>query len=170
MKATQELHDLGQSLWLDNITRTMLDDGTLEGYINDLSVTGLTSNPTIFEKAVTAGDTYNEQMDELRSKGLDAEPLFFEMAITDLQRAADLFRAEHDRTDGLLRFEIRATAFCHQMVRSIVGTLVDVGRGRRRAGDVAEILAARSRTAAGSPAPPQGLCLWEVGYPDPVAP
>ena len=77
---------------------------------------------------------------------------------------------DHDRSDGLLRFEIRATAFCHQMVRSIVGTLVDVGRGRRHAGDVAAILAARSRTAAGSPAPPQGLCLWEVGYPEPVAP
>ena len=72
---------------------------------------------------------------------------------------------EHDRTDGLLRFEIRGTAFCHQMVRSIVGTLVDVGRGRRRAGDVAAILAARAREAAASPAPPHGLCLWEVGYP-----
>ena len=101
MKATQELHDLGQSLWLDNITRTMLDDGTLEGYINDLSVTGLTSNPTIFEKAVTAGDAYNKQMDELREQGLDPEPLFFEMAIADLQRAADLFKAEHERTDGV---------------------------------------------------------------------
>lgn len=73
---------------------------------------------------------------------------------------------EHDRTDGLLRFEIRATAFCHQMVRSIVGTLVDVGRGRKHAGDVAGILAARSRQVASAPAPPQGLCLWEVGYPD----
>ena len=71
----------------------------------------------------------------------------------------------HDRTDGLLRFEIRGTAFCHQMVRSIVGTLVDVGRGRRHAGDVAAILAAKSRDAASAPAPPHGLCLWEVGYP-----
>ncbi|MFT3852423.1 MAG: tRNA pseudouridine(38-40) synthase TruA [Ilumatobacteraceae bacterium] len=76
---------------------------------------------------------------------------------------------EHDRTDGLLRFEIRGTAFCHQMVRSIVGTLVDVGRGRRRAGDVARIIAARTRTAASPPAPPHGLCLWEVGYPDDLA-
>ena len=71
----------------------------------------------------------------------------------------------HDRTGGLLRFEVRGTAFCHQMVRSIVGTLVDVGRGRRHAGDVAAILAARTRDAAPPPAPPQGLCLWEVGYP-----
>ena len=75
-------------------------------------------------------------------------------------------RVDHDRTDGLLRFEIRGTAFCHQMVRSIVGTLVDVGRGRRLAGEVSSILAARSRAAASSPAPPHGLCLWEVGYPD----
>jgi transaldolase len=101
MKPTQELHDLGQSLWLDNITRTMLDEGTLKGYIDELSVTGLTSNPTIFEKAVTAGDTYNAQMDELREQGLDPEPLFFELAITDLQRAADLFKAEHEKTDGV---------------------------------------------------------------------
>ncbi len=79
--------------------------------------------------------------------------------------AASWRHVPDDRTDGLLRFEIRGTAFCHQMVRSIVGTLVDVGRGRRRAGDVAEILAARSRQAASSPAPPHGLCLWEVGYP-----
>lgn len=101
MNPTQELHDLGQSLWLDNITRTMLDDGTLKRYIDELSVTGMTSNPTIFEKAVTAGDSYNAQMDELREKGLDPEPLFFEMAITDLQRAADLFKAEHEKTDGV---------------------------------------------------------------------
>ena len=76
----------------------------------------------------------------------------------------------HERSAGLMRFEIRGTAFCHQMVRSIVGTLVDVGRGRRRADDVAGILPARSRDAAAPPAPPHGLCLWEVGYPDPVAP
>jgi len=109
MKPTQELHDLSQSLWLDNITRPMLDDGTLEGYINDLSVTGLTSNPTIFEKAVTAGDAYNAQMDELREQGLDPEPLFFELAIADLRRAADLFKAEHERTagvDGFVSLEV----------------------------------------------------------------
>ncbi len=69
-----------------------------------------------------------------------------------------------ERTDGLLRFEIRGSAFCHQMVRSIVATLVDVGRGRRRAGDVRAVLLARSRQAASPPAPPHALCLWEVGY------
>jgi tRNA pseudouridine38-40 synthase len=70
----------------------------------------------------------------------------------------------HDLGDGVLRFDIRANAFCHQMVRSLVGTLVDVGLGRRRAGEVRGILAARDRQAAGQVAPPEGLCLWEVGY------
>ncbi len=70
----------------------------------------------------------------------------------------------HDQGDGLLRFDIEATAFCHQMVRSIVGTMVDVGRGRRRAGEVKGILAARDRSAAGEPAPPHGLCLEQVVY------
>jgi tRNA pseudouridine38-40 synthase len=72
----------------------------------------------------------------------------------------------HDDGDGRLRFEIRANAFCHQMVRSLVGLLVDVGRGRRRAGDVLGIVRARDRGAVGTLAPPVGLCLWAVGYPD----
>ena len=101
MKATQKLHDLGQSLWLDNITRGILDDGTLKGYIDDLSVTGLTSNPTIFDKAITEGEDYNEQVAELREKGLEGEDIFFEVAITDLRRAADLFKPIHDETDGV---------------------------------------------------------------------
>ena len=71
----------------------------------------------------------------------------------------------HDLGDGCLRFDVRATAFCHQMVRAMVGTLVDVGRGRRRAGEVLSMLRARSRAVTGVVAPPQGLCLWEVGYP-----
>jgi transaldolase len=101
MKPTQQLHDLGQSLWQDNITRDMLDDGTLENYVRDLSVTGLTSNPTIFDKAISGGHAYDEQISELREKGLDPEPLFFELAITDLRRAADLFKDVHARTDGV---------------------------------------------------------------------
>src|SRR5262245_27419675 len=101
MKATQELHDLGQSLWLDNITRTILDDGTLKGYIDDLSVTGLTSNPTIFDKAISGGDTYDEQIGQLREKGLEGEDIFFELALTDLLRAAELFKPIHDATDGV---------------------------------------------------------------------
>jgi len=109
MKPTQELHELGQSLWLDNITRTMLDDGTLEGYIDDLSVTGLTSNPTIFDKAISGGDAYDQQITDLRENGLDGEDLFFELALTDLLRAAKLFEPEHERTermDGYVSLEV----------------------------------------------------------------
>jgi transaldolase len=99
VKPTEALHQLGQSLWLDNITRTMLDDGTLEGYISDFSVTGLTSNPTIFDKAISGGDAYDEQIAELRSSGTEGEQLFFELALTDLKRAAKLFEPEYERTD-----------------------------------------------------------------------
>jgi transaldolase len=101
MKPTQQLHDLGQSLWLDNITRTMLDDGTLKSYVDEYSVTGLTSNPTIFDKAISAGDAYDEQISQLRERGLDGEELFFELALADLLRAATLFEPEHKRTDRM---------------------------------------------------------------------
>ena len=101
MKPTQELHELGQSLWVDNITRTMLDEGTLEGYIEELSVTGLTSNPTIFDKAIDAGNAYDEQVAELADRGLEGEDLFFELALTDLRRAAELFRPVYERTAGV---------------------------------------------------------------------
>ncbi len=108
MKPTQELHDLGQSLWVDNITRTMLDDGTLAGYIDELSVTGLTSNPTIFDKAIGGGTTYDGQIGELSAQGLEGEELFFELALTDLRRAAELFRPVHERTtiDGRVSLEV----------------------------------------------------------------
>jgi transaldolase len=99
VKATAKLHELGQILWLDNITRTMLDDGTLAGYIEELSVTGLTSNPTIFDKAISGGDTYDEQIAELAPRGLSTEEIFFELAIADLRRATDLFSGVHERTD-----------------------------------------------------------------------
>jgi transaldolase len=108
MKPTKELHDLGQSLWVDNITRTMLDDGTLAGYIDDYSVTGLTSNPTIFDKAIGGGTAYDEQIAELSGRGLEREELFFELAITDLRRAAELFQPVHERTtiDGRVSLEV----------------------------------------------------------------
>jgi transaldolase len=99
MNPTQQLHELGQSLWLDNITRTMLDDGTLERYISELSVTGLTSNPTIFDKAISGGDAYDGQITDLRAAGKDGEELFFELALTDLKRAAKLFEPVYERTD-----------------------------------------------------------------------
>jgi transaldolase len=108
MKPTQQLHDLGQSLWVDNITRTMLDDGTLAGYISDLSVTGLTSNPTIFDKAIGDGSAYDDQVAELAEQGLEGEALFFELALTDLRRAAELFSDVHQRTtiDGRVSLEV----------------------------------------------------------------
>jgi transaldolase len=101
MKPTQQLHELGQSLWIDNITRDMLDDGTIERYIDEFSVTGLTSNPTIFEHAISGGEDYDEQIAELRERGLEAEQLFFELALTDLRRAAKLFEPINERTDGV---------------------------------------------------------------------
>jgi transaldolase len=101
MRATQRLHELGQSLWLDNITREMLGDGTLQGYVNELSVTGLTSNPTIFDKAITGGDAYDEQIAELGGRGLEPEPAFFELALADLRHAAHLFEPINRATDGV---------------------------------------------------------------------
>jgi transaldolase len=101
MKPNAKLHELGQSLWLDNITRTMLDDGTLSGYVGELSVTGLTSNPTIFDKAISGGEVYDEQIAELGPGGSSPEEIFFELAIADLRRATDLFHDIHERTDGV---------------------------------------------------------------------
>ena len=101
MKPTAKLHDIGQSLWLDNITRTMLADGTLRGYIEELSVTGLTSNPTIFDKAISGGEAYDQHIIELSQNGHEPEEVFFELAIADLRDATDLFRGVHERTAGL---------------------------------------------------------------------
>jgi transaldolase len=99
MKATEALHERGQSLWLDNITRSLLDDGTIQRYISSYSVTGLTSNPSIFDKAIGSGD-YDDAIREKAGTGLSDEELFFELAIEDLRRAADLFLSIHERTDG----------------------------------------------------------------------
>ena len=101
MNATAALHRLGQSLWLDTITRTMLDDGTLARYVADLSITGLTSNPTIYNLAVKGSAAYDAAIAATSRSGLDAEGVFFELALEDLTRAADLFRPIHDRTGGL---------------------------------------------------------------------
>ncbi len=98
---TTKLHDLGQSLWIDNITRQMLDDKTLARYIGELSVTGLTSNPTIFEHAIGKGDAYDEQIASLARAGRSGEDLFFQLALRDLTRAADLFKPAHDATGGV---------------------------------------------------------------------
>lgn len=101
MKTTQQLHDLGQSLWVDNITRDMLNDGTLANYIDEYSVTGQTSNPTIFDKAIGGGSAYDDQVAELTEQGIEGEELFFELAISDLRRAAELFRPVYERTRGV---------------------------------------------------------------------
>jgi len=101
MKATQLLHDLGQSLWLDNITRDLLDSGTLRRYIDELSVTGLTSNPTIFDHAIKNSVAYDAAIRQKVKEGKAGEPLFFELALGDLTRAADLFRPIWDKTNGV---------------------------------------------------------------------
>ena len=101
MKATETLHDLGQSLWLDNITRDLLQSGTLKRYINELSVTGLTSNPTIFDHAIKNSSGYDAAIRKKVREGKSGEELFFELALEDLTRAADLFRPIWDRTRGV---------------------------------------------------------------------
>ena len=109
MKATQLLHNLGQSIWLDNITRDLLDSGTLNHYIRDFSVTGLTSNPTIFDHAIKNSSAYDVAIREKLSKGKSGEGLFFELALEDISRAATLFRPIHDQTnsvDGWVSLEV----------------------------------------------------------------
>ena len=101
MKPTQQLHDLGQSLWLDTITRDLLDNGTLKSYIDELSVTGLTSNPTIFDQAVKKSAAYDPAIHDGMARGLSGEALFFDLALDDLTRAADLFRPVHEQTKGV---------------------------------------------------------------------
>jgi transaldolase len=131
MKATQQLHDLGQSLWLDNITRTMLGDGTLARYIDELSVTGLTSNPTIFDKAISGGDAYDEQIAEVAPTVETTEDTFFELAIADLRDATDLFAPVHERTAGV-------DGFCSLEVSPLIaddtdGTIAQAARLHGRA-------------------------------------
>ena len=101
MKATQKLHDMGQSLWLDNITRGLLTSGTLRRYIQELSVTGLTSNPTIFDHAIKDSHDYDDAIGKKLKEGKSGEALFFELAVEDLRQAADLFRPIHDQTNGV---------------------------------------------------------------------
>src|SRR5499433_2144775 len=101
MKATRILHDLGQSLWLDNITRNLLRTGVLRRYIDEFSITGLTSNPTIFDHAIKNSGDYDDAIKSKLAEGKSGEKLFFELALEDLTQAADLFRPVHDRTGGV---------------------------------------------------------------------
>lgn len=98
---TKQLHDQGISLWLDNITRKMLDDGTIKQYIDELSVTGLTSNPSIFDNAITASHDYDEAIRAINNPNISDEDLFFELAVEDIQRAADLFMPVFEKSNGL---------------------------------------------------------------------
>ncbi len=100
MKATEQLHNLGQSLWLDNITRDLLDSGRLRKYIEELSITGLTSNPTIFDHAIKNSATYDAAIREGLRRGSTPEQVFFGLALEDITRTADLFRLTHERTNG----------------------------------------------------------------------
>src|SRR6266436_8524272 len=101
MKATTLLHNEGQSIWLDNITRDLLESGTLKRYIEELSVTGLTSNPTIFDHAIKNSAAYDSAITTKLKKGTSAEALFFDLALEDLTRAADLFRPIYEKTNGV---------------------------------------------------------------------
>ena len=101
MKATEWLHESGQSIWLDNITRTLLDRGTLQKYVEEFSVTGLTSNPTIFDHAIRNSAAYDAAVCEKLQSGKSGEALFFELAMEDLSRAAELFQPIHKKTNGI---------------------------------------------------------------------
>ena len=101
MRATRFLHDAGQSLWLDNISRALLESGTLKRYIDELSVTGLTSNPTIYDHSIKNGTTYDSAIADKVRRGKSEEEVFFELALEDLTRTADLFRPIHERTNGV---------------------------------------------------------------------
>jgi transaldolase len=121
VKATQKLHALGQSLWLDNITRDLLTSGTLQRYIDELSVTGLTSNPTIFDHAVAHSHSYDAEIKRLVGAGKSGEALFFELAIQDLTKAADLFAPIHQRTagvDGFVSLEV-SPLLAHDTERTV---------------------------------------------------
>jgi transaldolase len=132
MKPTQKLHDLGQSLWLDNISRGMLTSGTLRRYIDELSVTGLTSNPTIFDHAIAKSADYDETIRRKVAQGHSGEKLFFELALEDLTQAADLFRPIHERTagvDGWVSLEVSPLlAHDTQKTTAVAKALHDQGR------------------------------------------
>ncbi len=132
MKPTHAMHDLGQSLWLDNITRDLLDDGTLRRYVDDWSVTGLTSNPTIFEQALKNSRAYDASIATRVARGERGEALFFALAIEDLARAADVFAPVHQRTAGvdgyvslevspLLAYDTKATIDAARALHALAG-------------------------------------------------
>lgn len=127
MKATATLHNQGQSLWLDNITRDLLDKGTLAGYIAEQSATGLTSNPTIFHHAIKNSTAYEDAIRQKASEGKSGESLFFELALEDLMRAADLFLPIWARThgvDGWVSLEV-SPLLAHDTASTLGGGICD---------------------------------------------
>src|SRR6185437_9955201 len=133
IKPTQQLHDVGQSLWLDNITRGLLTSGTLRGYIDKLSITGLTSNPSIFDHAIKNSNFYDDAIRQKMKEGKSGEALFFELALEDLRQAADLFRPLYDRTngtDGWVSMEV-SPLFAHDTAQTITQTKQLAARGER---------------------------------------
>ncbi len=133
MKATQRLHNIGQSLWLDNITRELLNSGTLKRYINDLSVTGLTSNPSIFHNAVKNSNSYDSQIHQKVIEGKSGEELFFDIALEDIMHAADIFRPIYDKTngvDGYVSLEV-SPLLAHDMASTLTAAKELHARARR---------------------------------------
>jgi transaldolase len=154
MKPTQQLHDLGQSLWLDNITRGLLKDGTLRRYIEELSITGLTSNPSIFDHAINESKFYDDAIHQKVRQGKSGEALFFELAIEDLRQAADLFRPVYDRTngiDGWVSLEVSPT-----LAYDTPGTIVEVEQLHVRA-DRPNLFVKIPGTPQGAPAIEQSI-------------
>ena len=150
-KTTQQLHDLGQSLWIDNISRETLRDGSLARLISDDSVTGLTSNPTIFEKAMGEGDAYDESIAQMAREGRSTEDLFFALAVDDLQKAADLFAPIHEATggvDGWVSLEVSPL-------------LVHDTRGTIQAAASLHVQAARKNLFIKIPGTPEGIAAIE---------
>ena len=149
MTITQSLHDLGQSLWLDNITREILDNGTLRRYIDDLSVTGLTSNPTIFDDAIGNTAAYDAGIRQKAQAGLSGEELFVDLALEDLRRAADLFRPVFDRTqgiDGWVSMEVSP------LLANDTKTTIDAALRIHRQANCPNLYVKIPGTAAGAPA------------------
>ena len=149
MNPTQQLHDIGQSLWLDNITRGLLSSGTLRRYIGELSITGLTSNPSIFDHAIKNSNSYDDAIRRKLEEGKSGEALFFELAIEDLRQAADLFRPIYDQSngvDGWVSLEVSPT-----LANDTAGTIAQVKQLHTRA-DRANLFIKILGTHAGVPA------------------
>lgn len=133
MKATQRLHDIGQSLWLDYITRDLLREGQLQRYRDEFAVTGLTSNPTIFDHALKQSSAYDDAIRQGLAQGRSGEGLFFDLALDDLTQAADLFRPVYDRTngvDGWVSLEV-SPLLAHDMTRTLAAAKELFSRAER---------------------------------------